>query len=215
MNQIEAKRRDSKITALRMLLRQLRQSDGSWSDGKRIWRGQDLDTLRRDVLHQIVQARMSIPTPQDAHHWKNLAAHLHLMARSAVRDGKKAPQLAEQLVAILQHRNSHFLPRVLRRHFPESYASLALEDRTSPKEYDHIIAAWSRKDHVLKARFHSDWLDLTFEPGTPVRLTRRGNFVLDTDQRSEEIDPLLVRRRRSRASRKPKPAPQGAEAPGF
>jgi len=93
MKEIE-KVRFERLEAKRMLLKQLRQSGGSWSDGQKVHRGELLQKLRYDTLMEIMALKQKDPQkrkgPAMHRACRNLKSlHRYRLNKSSATIGRK------------------------------------------------------------------------------------------------------------------------------
>lgn len=141
---IRASRR-RRIRTLQLYLKQIRASDGSWTDGRRVFAGQDLEDLRHRLLHQAIQTRSAEPVSSNGQAWQRLAPLLLLAG------GAQAAPLFDRLVLQLRRAaqdedpraqaRARILRRALRRKARRQFEALPIEVRTTPKETAYLMAA--------------------------------------------------------------------------
>lgn len=147
------------IRARLMLIRQLKACGGVWSDGRTIYRGAELETLIRQTALSLVDLRAGTRQRRT----------MDLMVNNVIKSGvlKRAPDESHadwfaRLVKTSGPRpmdpgsrdRGIFARRMLRRHFPDRLADLALDIRHSEKERGFVVAAQESRPMMLKRAAH-------------------------------------------------------------
>lgn len=176
---------EQRARILRLMLRQIRAADGSWTDGQRIFEGADLDLLRKQVVDKLVTLRGGNPAwGGRPHEFGNIAAILGMKAR--VERGPLPPieeRLLDMAVACdrtpVGDGRSRVIARMLKDRHPEAYARLPVERRHTPQVRKHVLEALQRKG----GKVAQDYTErgITIPKGTRVHVHHAGGAVLVDD----------------------------------
>lgn len=177
---------EQRMRVLRLMLRQIRAANGSWTDGQRIFEGEDLDLLRKQVIDKLVQLRGPKPGwGGRPHEFGNIAAILGMKART---NKAPLPPIEERLLdlAVTSDRSpvgegrSRVIARMLKDRHPDTYARLPIERRHTPQVRQHVLAALQRKG----GKVAEDYTErgITIAKGTIVQVHHAGGAALVDDR---------------------------------
>ncbi len=158
MIQSQEKQRQAHLHAARLLLRQLRNCGGVWSDGRVGYRGVALDELRASTLNRIIDLKQRNPekrrAPKMARMTKNFC-----MARAFLGQAEDET-VADWLSRLLRDysgtkdigglERSVVARRLLRKQFTKRARELATQHRYPDQEWAHVRKSRDRFNWALK-----------------------------------------------------------------
>lgn len=183
---VTTKTPEQRTRVLRLMLRQIRAANGSWTDGQRIFEGADLDLLRKQVVDKLITLRGGAPAwGGRPHEFGNIAAILGMKAR--VERGPPPP-IEDRLLAMavasdrtpIGDSRSRAIARLLKDRFPAAYAQLPVERRHTPKVRQHVLESLQRKG----GKTAEDYTErgITIPKGTVVQVHHAGGAALVDDR---------------------------------
>ena len=141
------KQRVAHLYAARLLLRQLRTCGDVWSDGRTVYRGQELLAYRTQVMDRIVTLKERNPDKRRAPKMARTAKNLSL--GKSFLGPKAGENTAEWLSRLLRDyggsmdisgkERSLSARRLLRKNFPEDAAALTPLVRYDDQEWSYVL----------------------------------------------------------------------------
>lgn len=209
--------RAARIKAAQLFLRQLRDCDGSWSDGQKLVSGAELEHLKAQTVDRLIRLRSPKPsTPQDAAlTWHNIAQLQRMQERAARRAGGEDKSVVDRLIDSLRLNakgidlnsaaRAKALRRALRRMDPDRLEAEPASVRMSPREQRFLVEARQSKAFVTRAPIEV-WKGAFLPAGAAVEVSTDGGFTLPLPiglGHQIDLKASQVRRRRGRGPEAP------------